>query len=137
MLTEPVHLLAARPRGARGASAGGSAIVLITKGDLVHQTRKVTTSGLEHHFTDIEILLEKDPETYAKILQAARRRARTVPDDRQLGEERHPAGARTSAGTPCTCRITSPGRSNGSTDHDEDFAELASIADLPAWLGLA
>ena len=50
--------------------------VLITKGDLVHQTRKVTTSGIEHHFTDVEIVLEKDPDTYSRILQRLERDAR-------------------------------------------------------------
>ncbi len=42
--------------------------MMITKGDLVHQTRKVTTSGLDHHFVEIEIVLEKDSETYGGIL---------------------------------------------------------------------
>ena len=36
-------------------------LMLITKGDLVHQLRKVRTSGLEHHFEHIEVLLEKQP----------------------------------------------------------------------------
>ena len=36
--------------------------VLITKGDLVHQTRKVTTSGIEHHFQHIRVVLEHDGE---------------------------------------------------------------------------
>ena len=43
-------------------------IVLITKGDLVHQTRKVETSGLAHHFDHVEIVLEKDPATYRRVL---------------------------------------------------------------------
>ena len=34
--------------------------ILITKGDLAHQTRKVETSGLSHHFEHVEIVLEKD-----------------------------------------------------------------------------
>jgi len=43
-------------------------VVLITKGDLIHQSRKVRTSGLDHHFHHIEIVLEKDRETYRRII---------------------------------------------------------------------
>ena len=41
---------------------------MITKGDLVHQTRKVQTSGLHHLFEHIKIVLEKDVSTYRAIL---------------------------------------------------------------------
>lgn len=44
--------------------------ILITKGDLVHQTRKVETSGLSHHFDHVEIVLEKDPKTYSHVLKS-------------------------------------------------------------------
>jgi putative hydrolase of the HAD superfamily len=43
-------------------------LVLITKGDLVDQIRKVRTSGLEHHFEHIEVVLEKDVATYQRVL---------------------------------------------------------------------
>jgi putative hydrolase of the HAD superfamily len=45
-------------------------VVLITKGDLVHQTRKVETSGLTHYFDHVEIVLEKDPATYLRVLSS-------------------------------------------------------------------
>jgi putative hydrolase of the HAD superfamily len=44
-------------------------LIMITKGDLVHQTRKVTTSGLDHLFDHVEIVLEKDVATYTKVFQ--------------------------------------------------------------------
>lgn len=44
--------------------------ILITKGDLAHQTRKVETSGLSHHFEHVEIVLEKDSDTYAHVLKS-------------------------------------------------------------------
>jgi putative hydrolase of the HAD superfamily len=67
LLLEPVRLL---PHVPEVLAEVGRAyrLVLITKGDLIHQTHKVTTSGLEHHFEHVEIVLEKDPETFAKIL---------------------------------------------------------------------
>lgn len=43
-------------------------VAIITKGDLVHQTRKVSTSGIEHLFDHVEIVLEKDLPTYERVL---------------------------------------------------------------------
>jgi putative hydrolase of the HAD superfamily len=44
-------------------------VAVITKGDLVHQTRKMATSGIEHLFDHVEIVLEKDPATYTRALR--------------------------------------------------------------------
>jgi putative hydrolase of the HAD superfamily len=43
-------------------------VVLITKGDLFHQERKVEQSGLADLFQRIEIVSEKDPRSYARVL---------------------------------------------------------------------
>jgi putative hydrolase of the HAD superfamily len=43
-------------------------LVLITKGDLFHQESKVAESGLAEHFERIEILTEKSPATYRRVL---------------------------------------------------------------------
>jgi putative hydrolase of the HAD superfamily len=42
-------------------------LLLITKGDLHHQERKVLASGLAHYFESVEIVSDKKPETFAKI----------------------------------------------------------------------
>jgi len=68
LLLAPVRLLDGVPEVLAGL-ADRTRLVLITKGDLVHQTRKVRTSGLEHHFHHIEIVLEKDVETYDRVLR--------------------------------------------------------------------
>ena len=68
-LTEPVRLF----EGVAEVLAEVSSqfrTILITKGDLAHQTRKVETSGLSHHFDHVEIVLEKDPATYAHVLKS-------------------------------------------------------------------
>lgn len=44
-------------------------VVLITKGDLFHQEAKVRDSGLAEMFGRIEIVSEKDPATYARVLR--------------------------------------------------------------------
>jgi putative hydrolase of the HAD superfamily len=43
-------------------------IVVITKGDLLHQERKLAQSGLADHVHGIEIVSEKDAETYRRVL---------------------------------------------------------------------
>lgn len=43
-------------------------VVLITKGDLFHQERKVAESGLSSQFRRIEIVSEKDGATYRRLL---------------------------------------------------------------------
>lgn len=42
-------------------------LLLITKGDLHHQERKVLASGLAHYFEGVEIVSDKKPETFRKI----------------------------------------------------------------------
>ncbi len=45
-------------------------LLLITKGDLLHQESKVARSGIADHFADVHIVSEKNPSTYAGILSA-------------------------------------------------------------------
>ena len=44
-------------------------LMLLTKGDLFDQEAKIARSGLADHFTHIEIVSEKNEETYAALLQ--------------------------------------------------------------------
>ncbi len=46
-------------------------LVLITKGDLFHQESKIAESGLAEHFEAIEILSEKSPDHYRRVLDRA------------------------------------------------------------------
>lgn len=46
-------------------------LILVTKGDLFHQESKVARSGLVDHFERVEIIAEKDPDTYRQILHRA------------------------------------------------------------------
>jgi putative hydrolase of the HAD superfamily len=129
MLTETVRLLPDVP-AVLADLARDHRLVLITKGDLVHQTRKVTTSGLAHHFERVEVVLEKDADTYARIL-----------DEVGVAVERF-------------CMVGNSVRSDilpvlalgghavhipypllwehEHVDHDEDLDELSSISELPA-----
>lgn len=68
MLAHPVELL---PGVAEivPALARDYRLLLITKGDLHHQERKIAESRLAPHFSAIEILSEKDGATYERVLR--------------------------------------------------------------------
>lgn len=67
VLRHPVELLEG-VREAVAAVAADYRLVLVTKGDLFHQERKVALSGMSDLFSRIEIVSEKDPATYAAVL---------------------------------------------------------------------
>ena len=46
---------------------GDYRLLLVTKGDLHHQERKVLASGLAHFFEGVEIVSDKKPDTYRTI----------------------------------------------------------------------
>ena len=46
---------------------GDYKLLLITKGDLHHQERKILASGLAHYFEGVEIVSDKKPEAYHRI----------------------------------------------------------------------
>ncbi len=67
VLAHPVELLPGI-RDAVEEVASRYRIVLITKGDLIHQQAKVDRSGLCDLFHRIEIVSEKNPAAYARVL---------------------------------------------------------------------
>ena len=68
VLQHPVELLPGI-REAVQAVAREHAVVLITKGDLFHQEKKVVQSGLADLFRRIEIVSEKDEGTYRRLFE--------------------------------------------------------------------
>tara|TARA_E500000331_G_scaffold317568_1_gene329071 strand:+ start:608 stop:1315 length:708 start_codon:yes stop_codon:yes gene_type:complete len=44
-------------------------LLLITKGDPADQYKKINASGLSHYFRGIEVVQEKDPDTYLELLE--------------------------------------------------------------------
>ena len=67
LLEHPIELLDGAGEVVRELSRRHR-LILVTKGDLVHQESKVAASGLGDHFWQIEIVSEKDPPTYRKLL---------------------------------------------------------------------
>jgi putative hydrolase of the HAD superfamily len=68
MLAHPVELLPGVTEVVPGL-ARDYRLLLITKGDLHHQEKKISESGLAAHFHAIEIVSEKDPAAYDRVLR--------------------------------------------------------------------
>ena len=66
MLAHPIDLLPGVAETVE-ALAGEAELVLITKGDLLDQERKLAQSGLGGHFDAVEIVSDKTPDIYARI----------------------------------------------------------------------
>ncbi|MDC0658505.1 HAD family hydrolase [Leisingera sp. SS27] len=66
MLSYPIELLP-HAREAVESVAGRYKVVLITKGDLLDQERKLAQSGLGELFDGVEVVSEKTPEVYLDI----------------------------------------------------------------------
>ena len=68
MLTTEVQLLDAVAE-AISTLASQYRLMLITKGDLLDQESKLARSGLASYFQDVEIISDKDSQSYQRILQ--------------------------------------------------------------------
>ena len=67
MLTEEIELFAGVPETV-GALSVSHPLMLITKGDLLHQSSKLERSGLRDRFRHVEVVSTKTPEVYRDIL---------------------------------------------------------------------
>lgn len=68
MLNKPIELLDG-VEDVLKALQGSYKLVVATKGDLLDQQRKLTKSGLDHYFHHIEIMSDKQPSDYKKLLK--------------------------------------------------------------------
>lgn len=77
MLNHPIHLLP-HAQGAVEALADRYRIVLITKGDLLDQDRKLAQSGLGELFDAVEIVSHKTPDVYRRAFSKSGTRPETA-----------------------------------------------------------
>ena len=132
MLMQPVELLDGVPE-ALAAVGRTHRLVLITKGDLVHQTRKITTSGLEHHFEHLSVVLEKDPATYRRLLGEWGVDPSTfLFVGNSIRSDVLPLLEIGAHGVHIPYHVT--WQHEVVRHHDGGFDELPSIRELPAWL---
>jgi putative hydrolase of the HAD superfamily len=132
-LEEPVRLLPHVPE-VLAAVGAQYRMILITKGDLVHQTHKIETSGLAHHFEELEIVLEKDSDTYARLLRRLKiEPARFLMVGNSVRSDILPVMALGAHAVHVPYHLL---WDLEHVEHNELFVELASLGDLPAWLGV-
>ncbi len=132
MLMQPVELLDGVPE-TLAAVGRTHRLVLITKGDLVHQTRKITTSGIEHHFEHLSVVLEKDPTTYRRVLgEWGVDPATFLFVGNSIRSDVLPLMEIGAHGVHVPYHVT--WEHEVVRHHDGGFDELPSIGDLPGWL---
>jgi putative hydrolase of the HAD superfamily len=68
MLEAPVELLPGAAEAVGRLAASPLRLLLVTKGDLLDQEARVARSGLADLFDAVEIVSEKDPRTYRRVL---------------------------------------------------------------------
>jgi putative hydrolase of the HAD superfamily len=71
LLEHPVELLDGVADTIEALAATGRRLIVVTKGDLFHQEAKVAGSGLADRFDRVEIVSEKDEDTYRRVMAAA------------------------------------------------------------------
>ena len=134
MLSEPVEPLPG-VEGALHALSKRYRLVLITKGDLLHQEQKLAASGLGDLFQAVEIVSEKDADTYVRVFN----RHGSGPEQAAMAgnsmrSDILPALAAGAYAALVPYPLIWAHEAADAPTGDPRFAELASIADLPAWV---
>jgi putative hydrolase of the HAD superfamily len=134
MLAHPVETLPGVD-AALAALSDAYRLVLITKGDLLHQEQKLAASGLGELFVAVEIVSEKDAATYARVFA----RHGTGPEEaamcgNSLRSDVLPALEAGAFAAHIPYPLTWAHEMAEAPQGHPRFAELAAIADLPAWV---
>lgn len=110
-------------------------LILITKGDLLHQEQKLAASGLGDLFAAVEIVSEKDASTYSRVFARHGTGAEeAVMCGNSMRSDILPAieAGAYAAHVPYPL-VWAHEMADAPQDHPR-FVELASIRDLPAWI---
>lgn len=108
-------------------------LVLVTKGDLMHQESKVARSGLADRFWRIEIVSEKDPATYRRLLWRHRVDPETfVMVGNSVRSDVLPVMEIGAFAVHIPYHVTWV---HEHVDHDGSIPTLTGIRELPSWLG--
>jgi putative hydrolase of the HAD superfamily len=134
MLSHPVEPLPGVTEALADLS-DGYRLVLITKGDLLHQEQKLAASGLGDLFAAVEIVSEKDARTYETVFaRHGAGAARAAMCGNSLRSDVLPALEAGCYAAHVPYPITWAHELADAPAGHPRFAELPSIADLPAWV---
>jgi putative hydrolase of the HAD superfamily len=110
-------------------------LVLITKGDLLHQEQKLAASGLGDLFVAVEIVSEKDASTYDRVFaRHGSGAAQAAMCGNSLRSDILPALEAGAWAAHVPYPLTWAHEMADAPQGHPRFAELASIAELPGWL---
>jgi putative hydrolase of the HAD superfamily len=110
-------------------------LVLITKGDLLHQEQKLAASGLGDLFVGVEIVSEKDARTYQTVFaRHGTGAAEAAMAGNSLRSDVLPALEAGCYAAHIPYAVTWAHEMAEPPVGHPRFAELASIAELPAWV---
>jgi putative hydrolase of the HAD superfamily len=134
MLSEPVEPLPGVDKALAELSERYR-LVLITKGDLLHQEQKLAASGLGDLFVAVEIVSEKDASTYARVFA----RDGTGPEEavmcgNSMRSDILPALEAGAYAAHVPYPLTWAHEMADAPRGHPRFAELPSISDLPGWI---
>lgn len=134
LLAHPVELLDGVGETLLALAARGR-LVLVTKGDLLHQEVKLAASGLGDLFTGVEIVSDKRAETFVRVFHRyGCAPVRSVMAGDSLRSDVLPALA---AGAHAVYIPQPLAWSHEAADEPADhprYARLARLADLPDWI---
>jgi putative hydrolase of the HAD superfamily len=134
MLTHPVEPLPG-VRQALEALSNGYRLVLITKGDLLHQEQKLAASGLGEMFAAVEIVSEKDASTYARVFDRyGTGAAQAAMCGNSLRSDVIPALEAGAWAAHVPYALTWAHELADAPSGHPRFAELVSISELPDWV---
>lgn len=110
-------------------------LVLITKGDLMHQENKLAASGLGDLFAAVEIVSEKDAATYERVFaRHGTGAAEAAMVGNSLRSDILPALQAGAFAAHIPYMMTWAHEQADAPNGHPRFAELASISELPGWL---
>ncbi|HEX2577952.1 MAG TPA: HAD family hydrolase, partial [Aquihabitans sp.] len=132
MLEHPVDLLDGVDETITDLAEAGYRLLMITKGDLHHQERKIAASGLADRFERLEIVAEKDPLTYKRVIESTG----VAPEafcmvGNSVRSDVLPVLEVGGHAVHIPYHVT---WAHEHADHDGSVPTLTSISELPAWL---
>ena len=132
MLDHPVDLIEGVDEAVTALSDAGHRLVVVTKGDLHHQQHKIMASGLTDRFERIEIVSDKDPDTYRRVIASMEvEPARFCMVGNSVRSDVLPVLAVGGHAVHIPYHVT---WSHELVESTEAVPTLASISELPAWL---
>lgn len=134
MLSEPVEPLPGVDQALAELSESYR-LVLVTKGDLLHQEQKLAASGLGDLFVAVEIVSEKDAATYERVFaRHGTGAAEAVMCGNSMRSDILPALEAGAFAAHVPYPLTWAHEMADAPEGHPRFCELATIRDLPGWI---